>query len=53
MLAGLHSLELGPQTYVGAAAQHTAVHVQRAAALVQLADSVDLRRAMGAAGGSV
>ena len=51
-LAGLHSLELETyQTYVGAAAQHTAVHVQRAAAaLVQLADSIDLRRAMGAAG---
>ncbi len=51
-LAGLHSLELETyQTYVGATAQHTAVHVQRAAAaLVQLADSANLRRSMGAAG---
>ena len=51
-LAGLHSLELETyQTYVGATAQHTAVHVQRAAAaLAQLADSADLRRSMGAAG---
>lgn len=52
LLAGLHSLELETyQTYVGATAQHTAVHVQRAAAaLVQLAESADQRRAMGAAG---
>lgn len=52
LLAGLHSLEMDTyQTYVGATAQHTAVHVQRAAAaLVQLAESADLRRAMGAAG---
>ena len=51
-LAGLHSLELETyQTYVGATAQHTAVHVRRAAAaLVQLADSAEMRRSMGAAG---
>ncbi len=51
-LSGLHSLGLETyQTYVGATAQHTAVHVQRAAAaLVRLADSPDLRQAMGAAG---
>ena len=43
---GLHSLELETyQTYVGATAQHTAVHVQRAAAaLAQLADSAEMRR---------
>lgn len=51
-LAELHSLELETyQTYVGATAQHTAVHVNQAAsALVQLAESPDLRLAMGAAG---
>ena len=51
-LAGLHSLELETyQTYVGATAMHTAVHVPRAAAaLAQLSGSADLRRIMGAAG---
>ena len=39
------------QAYVGAVAQHTAVHVGRAAeALAALARSPDLRRRMGAAG---
>jgi len=39
------------QAYVGAVAQHTAVHVGRAAeALATLARSPDLRRRMGAAG---
>jgi D-inositol-3-phosphate glycosyltransferase len=52
LLAHLHSLELETyQTYVGAVAQHTAVHVGRATdALVALADSAELRARMGAAG---
>ena len=52
LLAHLHSLELETyQTYVGAVAQHTAVHVGRAAdALVALAESPELRARMGAAG---
>ena len=52
LLAHLHSLELETyQTYVGAVAQHTAVHVDRAAdALVALAESPELRARMGAAG---
>lgn len=51
-LAGLHSLgQETYQTYVGATAQHTAVHVQQAAAaLARLANSPSQRRAMGAAG---
>ena len=51
-LAELHSLELETyQTYVGATAQHTAVHVNQAAsALVKLAENPDLRLALGAAG---
>ncbi len=51
-LAGLHSLEQETyQTYVGATAQHTAVHVQQAAAaLARLADNPEQRRAMGVAG---
>lgn len=41
------------QAYVGAAAQHTAVHVGRAAeALAELVRSPDLRKRMGAAGRS-
>ena len=52
LLAHLHSLELETyQTYVGAVAQHTAVHVGRAAdALVALAESPELRARMGVAG---
>jgi D-inositol-3-phosphate glycosyltransferase len=52
LLAHLHSLALETyQTYVGAVAQHTAVHVSRAAdALVALAESPELRARMGAAG---
>ena len=52
LLARLHSLELETyQTYVGAAAQHTAVHVQQAAAAIaRLADDPAQRRAMGQAG---
>ena len=52
LLAHLHSLELETyQTYAGAVAQHTAVHVDRAAdALVQLVESPELRASMGAAG---
>lgn len=52
LLARLHSLELESyQTYVGAAAQHTAVHVQQAAAAIaRLAEDPALRRAMGQAG---
>jgi len=52
LLARLHSLELETyQTYVGAAAQHTAVHVeQAAAAIARLADNPAQRRAMGTAG---
>ena len=51
LLAGLHGLELETyQTYVGAVAQHTAVHIdQAAAALARLAQDPALRRAMGAA----
>jgi hypothetical protein len=49
LLANFHSMELASyQTYVGAVAQHTAVHVQRAAAAIaQLADDEKLRRSMG------
>ena len=52
LLAQLHSLELETyQTYVGAAAQHTAVHIQQAAAAIaRLAEDPALRRAMGQAG---
>lgn len=52
LLARLHSLELETyQTYVGAAAQHTAVHVQQAAvAIARLADHPAQRRAMGNSG---
>jgi len=51
LMAG-HALGLTSyQKYVGAIAQHTAVHVGRAAeALTQLILSPDLRRTMGAAG---
>ncbi|HEY8574104.1 glycosyltransferase family 4 protein [Phenylobacterium sp.] len=47
-----HSLSIDTyQAYVGAVAQHTAVHVGRAArAIAELAKSPDLRRRMGAAG---
>ena len=52
LLAHLHNLELETyQTYAGAVAQHTAVHIGAAAeALVRLAESPDLRARMGAAG---
>jgi glycosyltransferase involved in cell wall biosynthesis len=52
LLATLHGLQLESyQTYVGAVAQHTAVHVAAAArALSRLFDSVDLRRRMGDSG---
>ena len=52
LLAHLHSLELETyQTYVGAAAQHTAVHVQQAAAAIaRLINDPAQRRAMGLAG---
>jgi hypothetical protein len=51
-LAHHHSLELVTyQAYAGAVAQHTAVHIGRAAAaLAQLADSLELRQRCGAAG---
>jgi D-inositol-3-phosphate glycosyltransferase len=51
-MAALHLLQIESyQTYVGALAQHTAVHVGRAAqALGALIESPDLRRRMGAAG---
>jgi len=51
LLANLHSLELESyQTYVGAVAQHTAVHIQQAAAAIgRLVDESDLRRSMGKA----
>lgn len=51
-LAERHTIEGLPyQAYVGAVAQHTAVHIGRAGeALAQLAASPDLRRRMGAAG---
>lgn len=51
-LADLHALEaLSYQAYAGAVAQHTAVHVGRAAqALATLIRSSDLRQRMGAAG---
>ena len=51
LLAGLHGLELETyQTYVGAVAQHTAAHIeQAAAALARLAEDPALRQAMGAA----
>jgi len=52
LLAQLHTLGLEAyQTYVGAVAQHTAVHLGRAIdALVQLVRSSEQRGAMGAAG---
>ena len=52
LLAQLHTLGLEAyQTYVGAVAQHTAVHLGRATdALVQLVRSPEQRAAMGAAG---
>jgi len=52
LLAHLHSLELETyQTYVGAAAQHTAVYIeQAAAAIARLAADPAQRRAMGQAG---
>lgn len=52
MLCHLHALELEPyQAYVGAVAQHTAVHVGAAAAsLARLFASAELRARMGAAG---
>lgn len=52
LLAHLHSFSQETyQTYVGAVAQHTAVHVgEAAAALTRLIDSPELRRSMGAAG---
>jgi len=52
LLAHLHSLELETyQTYVGAAAQHTAVHIeQAAAAIARLAADPAQRCAMGQAG---
>jgi len=52
LLAHVHSLELETyQNYVGAVAQHTAVHVGRAAeALVRLAESPELCRRLGEAG---
>lgn len=51
-LVGRHVMELESyQTYVGAVAQHTAVHIGRCAqALAALIRSPDLRRRMGAAG---
>ncbi|MFN3514293.1 MAG: glycosyltransferase family 4 protein [Phenylobacterium sp.] len=51
-IAAAHVLQVQSyQTYVGAVAQHTAVHVGRAAqALGALAADPDLRRRMGAAG---
>jgi len=46
-----HFLDSTYQAYVGAVAQHTAVHVGKAAAaLAELIASPDLRRRMGAAG---
>lgn len=52
LLAGLMSFELETyQTYVGAIAQHTAVHIQRAAAAISLlANNPEQRIAMGLAG---
>ena len=51
-LAARHAMGLmSYQSYVGAVAQHTAVHVGRAAqAITALIRSPDLRREMGAAG---
>jgi D-inositol-3-phosphate glycosyltransferase len=51
-LAHRHNLELDTyQAYAGAVAQHTAVHIARAAeALAVLADSSDLRRRYGESG---
>jgi len=51
-LAARHALEMDSyQAYVGAAAQHTAVHVGRAAeALAALIRQPELRRRLGAAG---
>jgi D-inositol-3-phosphate glycosyltransferase len=52
LLARLHGFQLETyQTYVGATAQHTAVHVQRAAAAIaRLAEDPAQRQAMGRAG---
>lgn len=52
LLSMLHSLEVETyQTYVGAVAQHTAVHVQKAAAAIaQLASNSQQRITMGEAG---
>lgn len=52
LLGQLHNMELESyQTYAGATAQHTAVHVERAAAaLAQLANSAALRQRMGQSG---
>ena len=52
LLSHVHSLELETyQNYAGAVAQHTAVHVGRAAAaLAELAESPELRRRLGEAG---
>lgn len=52
LLAHLHSLGLETyQTYAGAVAQHTAIHIGlAAAALARLIASPDLRASMGAAG---
>ena len=52
LLAFLHSFGMESyQTYVGAVAQHTAVHVQQAsAAIACLADNPDQRRFMGQSG---
>ncbi len=52
LLAGLHSLDLETyQTYVGATAQHTAVHVPKAAAAItKLANNKVLRKTMGQSG---
>lgn len=53
-LAARHAIGLDSyQTFVGAVAQHTAVHVGRAAeAIAELTRNSDLRRRMGAAGRS-
>jgi D-inositol-3-phosphate glycosyltransferase len=51
-IAARHAMEVSSyQTYVGSIAQHTAVHVGRAAqALARLIEDPDLRRRMGSAG---
>ena len=52
LLGHLHNLQLESyQTYAGATAQHTAVHIEQAAAAIQeLADSPALRQRLGEAG---